>query len=492
MPLNPEFLDYEPVSRSRNSKVFEEDGTSSWKETNLEFERTSRDKHPPSVTRPSVSSKKEKKNLLRFDILKRGHAVSFFGLLLFTAFVYLRPYELFPSLPFPESSAKWLALVTLIAFVPSQLGLEGNFTTRPREVNLVLLLALAALLSVPFAINPSEAWDNFTEFLKVVTMFIVFVNVVRTPGRLRSMLWIALGASVFMSITALADYRAGIFLTGNVRIKGVLGGLFDNPNDLALHLVTMVPLALGLMLCGRGLIRKLIYGICIFFMVAGIVVTFSRGGFLGLVAIAIVLVWRLGRQNRLMYSLIAVMLFIVFVVLAPGDYFGRVQSIFDSTLDPFGSSTSRQDVLKISIRVALRHPLLGIGMGNFHIVSNHELVSHNAYTQVAAELGMAALVFYTIFVVTPIKRLRQLERETFGVPEDKRFHYLAVGLQASLIGYMVTSFFASVAFLWYVYYLVGYAICISRIYANIIPDRTKSAEGDKVDALHSRWSAPST
>jgi hypothetical protein len=29
---------------------------------------------------------------------------------------------------------------------------------------------------------------------------------------------------------------------------------------------------------------------------------------------------------------------------------------------------------------------------------------------------------------------------------------------------MVCSFFASVAYLWYVYYLVGYAVCLRRLY----------------------------
>jgi len=35
---------------------------------------------------------------------------------------------------------------------------------------------------------------------------------------------------------------------------------------------------------------------------------------------------------------------------------------------------------------------------------------------------------------------------------------------AALVGYMVCSFFASVAYLWYVYYLVAYAVCLRRLY----------------------------
>ena len=104
-------------------------------------------------------------------------------------------------------------------------------------------------------------------------------------------------------------------------------------------------------------------------------------------------------------------------------------------------------------------------MGNYQpemSYDNH--VTHNAYTQVAAEMGMAALVCYTMFIVTPLKKLGQIARETFATRTNSHYYYLSIGLQASLLGYMVCSFFASVAYLWYVYYLVGYAVCLRRLY----------------------------
>jgi hypothetical protein len=57
-----------------------------------------------------------------------------------------------------------------------------------------------------------------------------------------------------------------------------------------------------------------------------------------------------------------------------------------------------------------------------------------------------------------------MERDLYERNETSRFYYLAIGVQASLIGYMVASFFAAVAYQWYVYYLVGYAIALRRIY----------------------------
>ena len=84
--------------------------------------------------------------------------------------------------------------------------------------------------------------------------------------------------------------------------------------------------------------------------------------------------------------------------------------------------------------------------------------------QVAAELGMSALVFYVMFIVSPLRKLGQIARETFSARRSSSFYYLAVGLQASVIAYMVSSFFLSVSFNWYVFYLIGYAVCLRRLY----------------------------
>jgi hypothetical protein len=40
---------------------------------------------------------------------------------------------------------------------------------------------------------------------------------------------------------------------------------------------------------------------------------------------------------------------------------------------------------------------------------------------------------------------------------------LALALQTSLIAYAVGSLFASVAYLWYLYYIAGFAVCLKMI-----------------------------
>ncbi len=359
--------------------------------------------------------------------------------------------------------AFWIAVATLAVFVPTQFAAEGSVTVRPREVNLALLLLLAGLLSIPRALEPRLAWSSFVDFAKVITMFIVMVNVVRTELRWRSMIWLSLLVSLVLSVSALSDYLTGRLELRGERIGGFLGrGLFENPNDLALYLVTMIPLALGLLFVARSYSKKLFYALCALLMVSGTVVTLSRGGFLGLAFASFVMAWKIGRRNRFATVIIFLMVIVLLFVFVPPEFTDRLLSSVGKHAE--SSAVARQNLLWRSIFVTITHPFLGVGMSNFHIFSINEQVTHNAYTQVSSEMGIPAMIIYLLFMLSALRRLRRIERETYDTRKRTRVFYLSVALQASLVGYMVSSFFASVAYLWNIYFLIGYALCLHRLY----------------------------
>jgi putative inorganic carbon (HCO3(-)) transporter len=390
-------------------------------------------------------------------ILKRGHALTFCGLFIFTFLVYFRPYELFPSLAWLSRSALVVAILTLALFIPTQLGLENRITARLREVKLALGLLLTGLLSIPLALDPSLAFKGVIEFFKVVVIFIVTVNVVRTERRLRGLILLVLSVSCVLSLAALNDYVHGNLALQGRRIAGLIGGLFSNPNDLALHLVTVIPISLTLFLGSRGPLKKGLYLTCSLLLTAGLVATFSRGGFLGFLCMIGFLAWKIARRNRVIVGVLALTVVLMGVALAPSAYRSRLATTDDD------SALARTDEQKRSILVAARHPLFGVGMDNYILYSNTNKATHNAYTQVAAEMGLVAFGLYVWFLVTPFNRLRWVEAATRNSKRKPPAYYLAIGLQASLVGYMVVSVFASVAYQWYVYYLVAYAICLQRL-----------------------------
>ncbi len=487
------FNDYEPVTRStrRSSALADTEAEAEvWPERTravVDNERAETD------TDEAASSPQASKAKHKFT-LKRGHALTFAAVFLFTVVLYARPAEFYPS-PFTASIAFYLGVVVLVCYLPSQLSVEGTLTARPREVNLILLFSLVGLLSIPLALEPDEAWATFSDtFIRCVFIFIIMVNAVRTELRLKSLMVLSLIVGCWLSLGAVNDYRLGLMTVEGYRVAGRGTGIFGNSNDMALYLVTMVPLAIALLFGTRGVLRKILYGASAALMIAAITLTFSRGGFLGLLVSLGVLSWKLGRRHRMTILLLTVGLVVFFLLVAPGNYSLRLASIFIPSLDPVGSSSMRQQLLLRSIIVAIRHPLFGVGMGNFHIVSFDELVSHNAYTQVAAEMGALALALYTMFIVHPLRRLRQIERETFEARGHSHFYYLSIGLQATLVGYMVSSFFVSVAYLWYVYYLVAYAVCFRRLYEAgtgeaVVLEKQKAKERLKAERRLARLAA---
>lgn len=397
-------------------------------------------------------------------LARNGHTMSYIGLYLFSILVLYRPYELVDGLSFLKATAFYFALATLLIYLPTQFTVEGTLTVLSTEVKCILVLSLLALVTMPISKDPGTAWQTFNDtFSKAAVMFIVMVNVLRTRRRLMGVMWISLSVGLYLSYTALDMYWRGELNTEGYRVSVGVGGLFSNPNDLSLHLVMMMPLALCLALASKSKIMRWGYLLMTALFVGANTVTFSRGGFLGLMAVSGVLVWKLARKNRLNVSLASIVFGGLFILLAPGNYGVRILSIFGLAADPVGSSDQRRELLERSIVVSLRNPW-GIGIGCFPIVGVRNLVTHNAYTQVSAELGLLGLAAYMVFMISPFRKLGAIERALFAKDRQDWFYYLSIGLQASIVGYMVSSFFVSVAYNWFIYYLIAYAVAFRRIY----------------------------
>src|SRR5687767_2965022 len=165
MPRKPEALDYEGVFPGRVGRGRESDAQiEMWPSAgNVEsFDKPAINDASPIKDEPAnLSVLMKSENWIR----RRGHTLSYFCLFLFSIVLYFRPYELVPALSSLTSMAFYTGLVTLIIYAVTQPVVEGNLTVRPREINLILLLGLAALVSIPMAIDPSEAWKTFNELL---------------------------------------------------------------------------------------------------------------------------------------------------------------------------------------------------------------------------------------------------------------------------------------------------------------------------------------
>jgi O-antigen ligase len=390
-----------------------------------------------------------------------------FGLLyLFTLLLYARPNDLIPAMgTFPL--AKIVAIIAPLAYIYAQYRLGKPVIKWTIEVKMVIVMLLLAVMFTPFALSPGDSFTMLNEvFIKTVTIFILIIGVVNTRERLWAIVKLTVLCGTCLAAFAIKSYATGNFTMKGDRIEGLVGGMFGNPNDLAAALNMLIPLAVALALTGSRRVR-LLYAACALILFCGVMVTFSRAGFITLAAVSGVMLWKFGRGRRSSLSLATLVAFVLLFSVFSGAYRSRLMTIFDPNSDASGSAQQRADLLERGLDLSLRHPIVGLGMGNFHIYSIREKVAHNGYVETAAELGMIGLLAYLIIILAPLRGLAKIERERVkpGARADLDAKYLSIGLQAAIIAYMTNSFFLSIQYLWYLYYAAGFAVALRLIYA---------------------------
>jgi O-antigen ligase len=402
-----------------------------------------------------------------------------FGLLyMFTLHLYVRPNDLIPAMgTFPL--ARIVAILSPLAYIYAQYRLGKPIINWTIEVKMVMVMLFLAILFTPIATSPSDSITMLSEtFIKTVIIFILIIGLVNTRERLQAMIKLTVLCGTWLATTAIVNYATGDFTLTGDRISGLVGGIFGNPNDLAAALNMLIPLAVALVLMNANRAR-ILYAFCTLIMICGVMVTFSRAGFITLATVSGVMLWKFGRGSRSSVALAtligAILLFSVF----SGAYRSRLMTIFDPSSDPSGSSQERIELLKRGLDLSFRHSIIGLGMGNFHVYSIQEKVAHNSYLETAAELGAIGLLAYLILILGPMRGLTKIEMEMMkpGARVDLDVKYLSIGLQTVLIAYLINSFFMSIQYQLYLYYAAGFAISLRLIYA-----AEKAAQAHEGDA----------
>jgi O-antigen ligase len=425
-----------------------------------------------------------------------AYRLTFICICLFSVLVTLRPQDFSSSLGDALPYAKVIAVIALIVYLGSKLQRGELPFIWPIEMQMMVLIALLAVVFAPLAASSNDTIDVLLDpFLKVLIIFAIMIDVVNSPKRLNILLNIVVICGALIALYTIESYLAGNFIKGRLVI--LRDSLFGNSNDLALIFDLLIPLAIVRALYKEKAERLLNVAAALLLGI-GTLITFSRGGFLGLAAAGAVLMWKMARGNRLAPVIAVAVMLLALMFVVPGGYGERLTTIINVQEDETGSAQEREDLMVRAGTVALAHPLTGVGMGNFHTYSIHEKRAHNSFLEIAAELGIFGLIAFLVLIISPLKSLRKIERgvkddansPTFDQsPQRQELYYLSVGLQAVLVTYIVCSFFSSNQYFWYLYYPVAYTVALKRIYAAWASNPANVIENSVKKSSVTTWSS---
>jgi O-antigen ligase len=385
--------------------------------------------------------------------------VAYVGLILFMVVYFARPEDWIPSLAaVPLGKITGILIVLALAFSFGEIRWH-----LPKEIIFLILLVGQLWLAAVFSpVWKGGAVNGMLDFSKVLPLVLVIYGASRSMSRLRS-IFLVQAASV--AAIASASILHGHLTDG--RLQGALFGIYGNPNDLALAIDLTLPLCLALALATRSIWTKFVWIAAMLIMTYAVALTASRAGAIALVVATLVCLWQLGVRRRHYYLLLLVPLAVVVIWVYGGgslEHRFAQTSLDSSTIEPDseaeGSAQQRKELLIRSLEVTAKNPFLGIGPGNFPIISGSWHVTHNSYTQVSAEGGVPAFVFYLLIFWRAIANLIAVRRNPNAGRETQLF---SMALAASLSAYLVGSFFGSEAYQLFPYCLVAYTTTLRLI-----------------------------
>lgn len=380
-------------------------------------------------------------------------------LLLFMVVYCARLGEWIPGL----HSLRLAATTGGLAIIALLFALRNNRQRLPRELIYLILLFVQLWMTVPLSpVWRGGAFSTMRDFTKVLPIIIVMALVVNTMKKLRWL--IVVQAASVATIAAATIWKRHQF---NGRLEGALNGMYSNPNDLAFAIAISVPLCLYFLFRSRSKLGKNIWAVAILVMVYAVFLTASRGGLIALVAAVAMCLWEFAVRGRRRYLLVVtVVAGIAFWVYAAKEVSSRFDATARSTsaeqTSAYGSTQERWDLLIRSLKVTAKHPLFGVGPGNFEVVSGHWRVTHNSFTQISSEGGVLAFVLYIMIFWRGFANLAATKRLSRPVKETR---ILASALRASLVAFVFGSFFASEAYQFFPYLFVAYTTALYRISA---------------------------
>jgi len=389
----------------------------------------------------------------------------YYGLLLFFVLEYVRPGSYMPA----------LNVLHLNSIVPLTVFIGSVFTKRvtvsevlgsPNARWIMFLLFLLVVSGLTCDVK-TYALDVFTKVIGYCIIFFVLKKEIYDLNKLQGVL-----ATLVIVHLVVGSLTPELFSGDGERHYIASGNFLGDGNDFALSVNIVIPFCLFLMLESKGVTKKLFFGGILAVLIFAVVATQSRGGLLALTSVGLYY-WLKSDRKILGIAGIAIVVLFVFAV-APPQFFNRMETLTQTGDEMEGSAQGRLLAWGAGVRMAMDHPLLGVGPGHYPVKYGAEYkpegfglneipwqTAHSSYFLLLGELGIPGSIFLIGIIVFNLMAGERTLREMKARKDESNVveRNLVIALNASLIAFAVGGAFISAAYYPHIYLLAGLLEC---------------------------------
>ena len=333
------------------------------------------------------------------------------------------------------------------------------------RIPVFLTLWLYFFFTTTQAYFPTLAWEKFWFVTKIFLPFIFTLVLINTREKLYYLI-VTIACSIGFAAT-----KGGIFALKSGfahRVYGPPGTQFYENNAFAIAVLIAIPMML---LWYHETPRRWIrYGIitAIPLMLASAISSWSRGAFLTMGVLSIVLLWHSKRKILILPIIITAL--VMAPQFLPEEWFGRMDTI--NTYQEDESAMSRLQAWSDGWNHTLRHPFAGSGFEGWRWVTYRDW--HSSYVEMFSEHGFIAFGLWLSLILGTFFSLSSLPRKTRHIEGMEWVGNYCYMLRASLIAYMTGTLFLVLSYWDILYHIIFIAVLIKQFALQELGEKTDS------------------
>ena len=370
----------------------------------------------------------------------------FVGLAVFMVFVYFEPSIWFPFMA-TYRVAFIVAILTLMLTI-----LYRGYVPKAFQNKLFVMLLIIATISTLTSKYSGKSGENLSLLFKEIVLYFLIIIIVNSKNKIIKLFYIILTYVSVTSIFTLIFAKLGQYQPGYknpYRLVSYFGGIGDGPNQFGSLLLAVLPLPVVLMEGEKSWPKRILLGIILASFLLCITRTRSRGAFIGLIVVFLLILWEYRKQRWIIALMFLVTVFTFFHTHS--GYWERINTLkAEETIKEEG----RFKQIQYAIDLIKFHPLTGVGIGNFIQAKSDILgmnpeekltyhVAHNAYLEVGAETGIVGMMVFILLILTSIIDCHSTEKYLRDRDGLYLFYKMSKGVRLGFIGFAVSIFFLS-------------------------------------------------
>ncbi|MHB8454701.1 MAG: O-antigen ligase family protein [Acidiferrobacterales bacterium] len=386
----------------------------------------------------------------------RREPLSFWTINLYLFLEYVRPQTAYPAfniLPWDK--------VILITTLITLLGEQRAVRVRNIADKLMMFFLITILVSSVLAAYPGDSFLHLTNFTDWLVIYFLITRIVTTETRFFIFFLAFLAYNFKMSLHGFWTWAERGFAWENWGVTGA-PGWFQNSGEFGIELCIFIPLCIYFITAlwtNWGYLKRLFFLLFPITAMVSVAATSSRGAALGTAA-AITFI-TIQSRHRIKAAIFAAVLLLTLYYLIPPESLARFH-----TAGTDQTSVDRLVRWKAAADMMERHPFFGIGYFNWErYYPRHYPTStggvgfpHNIFLDAGSQLGYTGLGLFVLLIIACFVNNHKT-RTLVPKLQNPFLHNTALGLDAALIGLLISGSFISV--LYYPYFWINLSFVVA-------------------------------